>query len=304
MGNYNPYRKTRNFKQIVYPESAPQNWVDLIKAEIEKGEIEWATISPLHNIDRYTKLEETEASSILAGTVNIADVSSDTARLMQEVYAGMSVRSGELKKPHYHFDCGFKNPRHHNSANEYLKSLTNGTNIIAMDNLRGSVRYHAHLDEDPREKAFYNPEEIIVLGNIKIDRFLEDEDKSMSTLMAWYAIEDLIDEHNVTNMCQFDKLMRKQDVALQQIAMSNQNLRNRVRDHVRDKRTYVERDLEAELMKNKRFQLQEENLAKRESELSRQKELHEINVKSSLLEINRQRAYLEDVEAHVKSTLA
>ena len=304
MGNYNPYARTRNFKQIVYPESAPQNWIDLIKAEIEKGEIEWATISPLHDKDRYTKLEETEASAILAGTVDKETISSDTARLMQEIYVGMSIRAGELKKPHYHFDCGFKNPRYHNSTNEYLKSLTNGTNIIAMENLRGSVRYHAHLDEDPREKAFYNPEEIIVLGNIKIDRYLDDEDKSMSTLMAWYVIEDLINEHNVTNMCQFDRLMRSQDVDLQQQVMNNQNLRNRVRDHVRDKRSYVEQDLKAELMKNKRFEIKDASLTKREKELERKQDSHERKVKSDLAEIDRQRAYLEDLEEHFKKTSA
>ena len=273
MGNYNPYARTRNFKQIVYPESAPQNWIDLIKAEIEKGEIEWAIISPLHNLDRYTKLEETEASAILAGTVNMADVSSDTARLMQEVYTGMSVRAGEFKKPHHHLDVGFKNARYHNSTNNYLKSLTNGTNIIAMDNLRGSVRYHAHLDEDPREKAYYNPEEIIVLGNIKIDRFLDDEDKSMSTLMAWFAIEDLLDEHNVTNMTQFDKLMRKQDVSLQQIAMANQNLRNRIRDNVRDRTKYNEQkkneDIEDGILSI--LDIREANIRKQREELEKDK---------------------------------
>lgn len=300
----NPYRRTRSFKQIVYPESAPVGWIDNIQGGIDKGIIKWALISPLHNLDRYTGLEETEAAAILAGTVNIEVVSDETARLMQEITVGMSVRAGELKKEHHHLEYETCNPKRNHEANKYFKGLTNGTNVIARDNLRGSVRYLAHLDEDPNEKAFYDPSEIIVLGDINIDRYLTDEDASMSTLMAWYAIEDLINEHNVTNMCQFDKFMRKQDVDLQNIVMSNQNLRNRVRDHVRDKRTYVERDLESEILKNKRFQMREANLTRREIEFSRQKDLHDTRVKSDLVLMDMQRAYIEDVEAHIKSTSA
>ena len=39
--------RTRNFATVVYPESAPENWIDLLKRQCVP-----AFISPLHNEDR------------------------------------------------------------------------------------------------------------------------------------------------------------------------------------------------------------------------------------------------------------
>lgn len=272
--NKNPYRDTRSYLQIVYPDSAPLNWIQLIQAEIDRGYIRYAIISPLHDMDRYTTADETEASRLRARIPATTEaISADTARLIQELGFGANVREGELKKPHYHVIYELKNSRRNREANAYFKSLTNGANVIARDDLRGAVRYLPHLDEDPNQKVWYDPSEIIVLGDIKIDRYLMDEDASMSTLIAWYAIEDLLDEHNVTNMTQFDKLMRSQDIDLQQKAMTNQNLRNRIRDNVKDRSKYNEQkkneDIEDGILSI--LDIREANIRKQREELEKDK---------------------------------
>lgn len=49
----NPYRKTRSFLQIVYPESAPQDFWDRLKSDVDSGYLHGVILSPLHDSDWY-----------------------------------------------------------------------------------------------------------------------------------------------------------------------------------------------------------------------------------------------------------
>lgn len=279
--NRNPYRATSNYKQIVYPESAPPNWIQLIIAEIERGYIRYAIISPLHDMDRYSKADETEATRLLARIPATTDaISVDTARILQELGCGASIRAGELKKPHFHVEFALKHPRRNHEASAYFKKLTNGTNVIARDDLRGSVRYLAHLDEDPNKKVWYDPEKIIVLGDIKIDKYLLDEDKSLGTLTAWNELRDLIDENNVRDMYDFEQMMKSKniDIDLKNQVMKNINLRTRARDYVHARTKRVDED-----------NIQESIL--------RMQDIREIKLKEKEKELDEREKRIEQMEA-------
>lgn len=277
--NKNPYRDTRSYLQIVYPDSAPLNWIQLIQAEIDRGYIRYAIISPLHDMDRYTTADETEASRLRARIPATTEaISADTARLIQELGCGANVRAGELKKPHYHVIYELKNPRRNHEANEYFKTITNGANVIARDDLRGAVRYLPHLDEDPREKAFYNPEEIIVLGDIKIDRYLMDEDKSMGTLVAWNELREIIDANDVRDMYDFERIINSKDtdIDLQKKVMTNINLRIRARDYINARAKRVDKDDIQDGIQSM-FDIREAKLQKKEKELDeREKRIQQM----------------------------
>lgn len=223
--NYNnPNRKTRSYLQIIYEESAPLNFVQLLQAEVDKGKLRYFILSPWHDRDWYTEEDEADYKRRLAlGQL-------DEHELTNPVVAGT------YKKKHLHMiaELAYNNQQYY--ANKYFQGLTNGSFVKPRDNLRGAVRYLAHLDEDPRKKAMYDPDQIYVYGDINIQRFLEDEDKSMNSLTAWYAIEDLIDENGITNYYDFEKLIRKQDIDLQLQFQKNARLANRTVQYINSKR--------------------------------------------------------------------
>ena len=70
MAKGNKTIRTRNWMILVYPESAPENWRDIISAE----QVQWIE-SPLHDKDVFTELDEK---------------------------GNPEHKAGQTKKPHYH----------------------------------------------------------------------------------------------------------------------------------------------------------------------------------------------------------
>lgn len=219
----NPNRKTRSYLQIVYVESAPQNFVDILKAEVDNGKLRYFILSPLHDKCWYTVADEADYKMRLA------------LRQLEAQEVTYPVVAGSYKKPHWHLIAELSYNSQQYLADRYLRGLTNGSFVKPREDLRGAVRYLAHLDENPKQKALYDPDQIYVYGDIKIDRFLESEDKSMNSLTAWYAIEDLIDQNGITNYYDFEKLIRKQDIDLQLQFQKNARLANRVVHYINSK---------------------------------------------------------------------
>lgn len=223
--NYNnPNRKTRSYIQIIYEESAPPNFVDILKAEVDKGKLRYFILSPWHDRDWYTEADEAEYQRKLA----LCQL--DAYELTNPVIAGT------YKKKHLHMigELAYNTQQYY--ANKYFQGLTNGSFVKPRENLRGAVRYHAHLDEDPRKKAMYDPDLIYAYGDIKIDRFLQDEDKSMNSLTAWKEIKQLIIDNNITNYKDFDDLMDEQDIDLQLQFQKNARLASRAVQYINSKR--------------------------------------------------------------------
>ena len=223
--NYNnPNRKTRSYLQVIYEESAPLNFVDLLKNEVDKGKLRYFILSPWHDRDWWTEADQAEYQQKLA----LCQL--DAYELTNPVIAGT------YKKKHLHMiaELAYNNQQYY--ANKYFQGLTNGSFVKPRENLRGAVRYLAHLDEDPRQKAMYDPDLIYCYGDINIDRFLTDEDKSMNSLTAWKEIKQLIIDNNITNYKDFDDLMDEQDIDLQLQFQKNARLASRAVQYINSKR--------------------------------------------------------------------
>lgn len=219
--NYkNPNRRARGFNQIVYAESAPQNYVEQLKHEVDMGKLKFIIISPFHNLDWYSQQDEAEYN------LKKAQGLLDAVQLQNPIIAGT------YKKPHWHISAEFKNPIQKIYAERHMQGITNGSFVVQREDLRGTVRYMAHLDENPTEKAMYDPDQIFAYGDIKIDKFLNDEDKSMNSLTAWKEIKQIIVDNNITNYRDFDDLMDSQDIDLQLQFQKNIRLANRAKDYI------------------------------------------------------------------------
>lgn len=286
--NYiNPYRRTRSYLQIVYPSSAPTNFIRCLESEVDKGVLRGFIVSPLHDLDKYDTNAENESLLRVQPLIQSAmeeidqwaqqqvtpyyqqycwleqNLKETNPEVVKQNYAeyekyrqsifGQAQRqkydarnkiikehthkAGETKEPHYHIDVEYLSKKSQKQASEHLQAITNGTIAIAREkSLKAQVRYMAHLDEDPSKKAFYDPTKIYVYGNLKIEKFLEDEDRSMSSLYAWTTLKELVDDNLITNVVDFENLMTKQDLDLQLQVQKNVNLRTRVITYINAKR--------------------------------------------------------------------
>lgn len=100
-------KKARAWVGIVYPDSAPKNWRDLI----DDLHVQWAH-SPLHDQD-----------------VNVA-----------------AEGGPELKKPHYHVLVYWDGPTTYNVAAALFKKTLNSVSPQKCESVRGAVRYFVHMD--------------------------------------------------------------------------------------------------------------------------------------------------------------
>lgn len=143
-------KRTRNWAFVFYPESTREDWRDVLG---EKG-LQLA-ISPLHDKDTYMKdvyytKDETDAQGV-------------------EHKAGeIKHKAGEIKKAHYHAVIVFDSVKSREQVQEIAQMLAlEGTTAPAVQhcmNLRGSMRYLAHIDNP--EKAQYDTAQIQTIGGL------------------------------------------------------------------------------------------------------------------------------------------
>lgn len=120
--------RARHWSFIVYPESAPENWIELLKSEMSPF-----AVSPLHDKD-------------LCESPN-----SDGVR--------------EPKKPHYHVYVYYDGKKSYQQVKTITESL-NATIPQAVVSAKGLIRYFVHRD-DP-DKYQYDVKDIFVYGDIDI----------------------------------------------------------------------------------------------------------------------------------------
>ena len=122
-------KRKRNWSAIVYPESAPDFWLDiLVDLHIP------CIISPLHDKDTWTQKDQSE------NPVHIA---------------------GELKKPHFHVAFMFQGKKDPDEVKD-LFSLIGGVMVEQVNSPVAYARYLCHLDNP--EKAQYSISDVRALG--------------------------------------------------------------------------------------------------------------------------------------------
>jgi hypothetical protein len=135
-------------------------------------------------------------------------------------------------------------------ANKFFQNLTNGPTVEAQADLKGSIRYMAHLDDE--DKCPYDPNDIIVLGNLDISKFLDGNKRTLSqSAIDWIKLYNLIIDEDITDMSEFEKIMFEQDTALFNSVQCNINLRTRAKDLIRA-RSYTALNIRAEHMADRK----------------------------------------------------
>ena len=114
--------RTRNWATIIYPESAAENWIEILKRQCVP-----ALISPLHDKDIIEKNSGDE------------DINC-------------------FKKPHYHVVIMFQNVKTEKQAEEIFKKI-NGVGVEIVHCLKSYASYLCHLN-DP-DKAQYSISDVI-----------------------------------------------------------------------------------------------------------------------------------------------
>lgn len=161
----------RNWKFIVYPESLPDDWLEIV----ENWGIQYA-ISPLHDLDVVTKYDVKDSN----GYWTDSDI-------------------GKLKKPHYHIYLFFEQAKIYSDVVSLI-SVFGVKTAQYFTECRRWVRYLCHLDS--KTKHHYYPNDII-FGNGYFDtgwKFIESEHSDDEFIDLCFEI---ISNYKVKYFCDF-----------------------------------------------------------------------------------------------------
>lgn len=146
--------RARNFACVVYPESAPSDWLDTIaEAKIP------VMVSPLHDKDfNPSRLPDGEP---------------------------------DPKKPHYHVMACFEGKKSLDQARAFFESF-GGVGCEVVSSLRGYARYLCHLDNP--EKAQYSIDDVKAFGGADFVTAIglpTDKYKAISEMIEWCDSESV-----------------------------------------------------------------------------------------------------------------
>lgn len=160
---------------IVYPESAPPDWIE----RLEKTGLQVA-ISPLHDSDKWTH-DSPE-------TVN-----PETGEIIPK---GARYKQGDRKKAHWHILVKFNVSTSFKEANELIRGITYGPYIQKVRSLKHAYDYFTHsTDEAKRQGKYqYEKDEIILLNG-----FTVTPNKSEVGLIQCEIVNDII-KYNLDEM--------------------------------------------------------------------------------------------------------
>lgn len=126
--------KKRVWTCVVYPDSLPADWIDLLKQSGLK-----CAISPLHDRD-YNPIADTADQK-------------------------------EPKKPHYHLILVYGSPTTYNNVCKFSQGVLRGTIPQPLESVEGMYRYFTHKDNP--EKAQYDEKDIQSFNGFNIYDFVD-----------------------------------------------------------------------------------------------------------------------------------
>lgn len=126
--------KKRVWTSVVYPESLPTDWIDVLKQSGLK-----IAISPLHNRD-YNPI-------------------------------ALTADQKEPKKEHYHLILVYGNPTTFANVSKFTQGTLCGTIPQPLESVEGMYRYFTHKDNP--EKAQYDEKDIQVFNGFNIRDFVQ-----------------------------------------------------------------------------------------------------------------------------------
>lgn len=148
--------RLRNWRVVVYPDSLPDNWVDILNESC----VPWAR-SPIHDKDKNP--------------------------------------DGTPKKPHIHLVLSFRGKKSFEQVKELLAPL-NCPIPLKCDDIRGAIRYFAHMDNP--EKEPYPISEIIGYNGLDVGLYT-----GASTSQRYAYIDEMLDFIAAYNIIEFMDFM-------------------------------------------------------------------------------------------------
>ena len=164
--------RARAWTCLVYPDSAPDDWQDIIREQLIE-----CLISPLHDKDVWTDADELENPEHKAGTP---------------------------KKAHWHVVLSFKNPATSEKAQEIFATV-NGVGCKKVKDFKQMARYLCHLDQPQKHR--YAMDDVVSIGAIDYPSLVisgADEDELLDEIF------DFINVNGVRRFCDFIDLVRYQ----------------------------------------------------------------------------------------------
>lgn len=164
--------RRRAWAAIVYPDSEQgDSWLEVL----ERLRVP-AAVSPLHDRDRFTKLDELENPAHVEGT---------------------------LKKAHYHIVLFFDSVKSTSQVLSLLEPL--GINyVVPVESTRAYCRYLCHMDNP--EKAQYDAADVVTMNGARYDISRPDPtaDEQMviqKELMALIEDNGLVEYYDLMRIC-------------------------------------------------------------------------------------------------------
>lgn len=195
--------KARNFAFILYPESLPEDWKDLL----ETLDIPMA-VSPLHDSDK-----------------RVLKKSEDILNLSNEEHA--LYKAGKLMmKPHYHVMYAAPNPVTIEGVRNKIKRKLGKDTISHVEIVDGVESYYKYLthesnDAIKKKKTKYDKKDLIHLNNFDIDRYVTLDDAQKKEMFN--EIVGAIREHGLANILDLSDHIEKHGA---EIGVSSVNVMN------------------------------------------------------------------------------
>lgn len=209
-----PEQKGRFFTFLIYPESAPDEWVSTLDA-IDLP----MAISPIHDKDKRdvdevkVESERREQSIIEMMTREFnkshGRVSKEDGERAQELYRQRICEAElpEYKKEHYHVIYVAKNSVTPSAVRKRVQRSL-GNDALAMvqrvDNIGGMYEYLSHTSTSAKDagKHEYDPEDIIHLNGFDIQKYEKLSTEEMDDMLL--EIIGIIKREQLVNVVQLD----------------------------------------------------------------------------------------------------
>ena len=166
--------RKRNWTFLIYPESAPENWEDVLK-----GLKIPCLVSPLHDKDVFTKDDEMKDPSHKAGT---------------------------LKKPHYHVMLLYQGKKSYEQVKEAISPL-NGTRPEAVESTGGMAAYLSH--ENETDKVKYDRNDVKAFNGASYAATMASNKEYKGIIIG--EMVDWCDENNVYAYCDLLRYARHEN---------------------------------------------------------------------------------------------
>lgn len=125
--------------------------------------------------------------------------------------------TGEIKKPHYHVIFMFSSVKTHGQALECVTEI-GSVGAIPVKDTKAMLRYLCHLDHFDKDKALYEPKDVITFGGIDYNELIKND---KDTNISISKMIELIEENEFKEFSQLVKFVATNNINDLSLLMKN-----------------------------------------------------------------------------------